>query len=300
MAQARELLREGLDQRDKGDAVGALDKLKAAHALAHTPITGLELGQTYLKLAELVEAREVFISSAHMPMRNGETSRSASARSQSETLAEQLRSRIPSVSIKVTGVSPDSVALTIDGAVVPTEALEAPRFVNPGSHAIAARSTAGGAAETRVDLKEGESRDVELRIVLTGGTPSEASTATASAPTAATRPLEGQPETSRPRSHVLDWSLMGAGAAIAIAGGVVMGVEASQGSDAVNHQDRAAYDSARNVWIGGLVGTLVGGVVFVSGGVLFASTAEAKPATAGTNSVWFGMGINSMTLGGTW
>ncbi|MGD0678047.1 MAG: hypothetical protein ABSC94_21755, partial [Polyangiaceae bacterium] len=170
MAQARELLNMGLDLRSKGNVSGALDKLRAADALAHTPITGLELGRTYLALGKLVEARETLLSIARLPERSEETARSKAARTESDQLADQLRSRIPSLMIKMTGVSPESVAVTIDGASIPYEALAAPRLVDPGSHSVSATSTSGGTAQTSVDLKEGEAREVELKFVFSGGT----------------------------------------------------------------------------------------------------------------------------------
>ncbi|MGA2451387.1 MAG: hypothetical protein ABTD50_22245 [Polyangiaceae bacterium] len=50
IAQGREFFGEGLALRDKGDIAGALEKFKAAHALAGTPISGLELGRAYVAM----------------------------------------------------------------------------------------------------------------------------------------------------------------------------------------------------------------------------------------------------------
>jgi hypothetical protein len=301
MAQARELLGEGLDLRGKGDAVGALDKLKAAHALVHTPITGLELGQTYLALGKIVEAREVFLFAAHLPVQSRETSRSGAARAQSEALAEQLRSRVPSLRIKVTGVSPDSIALTIDGTVIPTGALEAPRFVDPGSHLIVAQSTAGRTAEARVDLREGESRDVELKIVLTEGHAPEAPTASSAAPPLATHPAESAPSAAPALSPALTWSLIAGGGAIGVAGGVLMGVESARSHDAINSRDRAAFDSARTPWTVGLVGAVAGGVA-VCGGVVLATVSSSKRASSAWQRprIGLGVGLDRVHVGGSW
>jgi hypothetical protein len=320
MAQARELLNEGLDLRDKGDAASALEKLKGAHALANTPITGTELGRTYLALGKLVEARETFLSVARIPPRPDETSRSKTARADSEKLADQLRQRIPTLRVKVTGVPVDTVSVSIDGASVPSAALDAPRLLNPGTHAVFARSTTGGTAETQVTLKEGEARDVELKIAFSppseaahpaaGGSPAGVPAAgvpaagvpavagPAAAPPAAL--VESPPGVTQPRSHALDWALMGGGAAIAIAGGVLMGVEVGRANDAVNRQERSAYDSAKTGWTVGLAGTIAGGVVVASGAILFAATVGAKPATTGSASLQVGVGTNGVQFGGTW
>jgi hypothetical protein len=165
IAQARELYNDGVHRREQGDLPGAIEKLRAAHALGNTPITGIELGRTYLLAGNLVEAREAFLSVVRIAREPAETARSKSARDESARLAEQVRPRIPSVMIRLTGVPPETVAVTVDGALVPSEALVAPRLVNPGTHEISARSTSGGTANATIELKEGESRDVELKIV---------------------------------------------------------------------------------------------------------------------------------------
>ncbi len=93
----------GLELRAKGDAAAALEKLKAAYALVRTPITGIELGRTFMTLGSLVEARETFLSNARIPERPEETARSKAARKDSEELAEQLRTRIPSLASRSRG-----------------------------------------------------------------------------------------------------------------------------------------------------------------------------------------------------
>ncbi len=204
IAQGREFFGEGLALRDKGDTAGALEKFKAAHALAGTPISGLELGRAYVAMNKLIEARETFLSVGRIAHRSEETAKSAAARTESARLADELKSRIPRLTVKVIGVTRDSVSVTIDGAAVPTEALAGPRFVNPGGHDVTAKSASGAAATTRVDLAEREVREVELTIsptegapppvVATADAPASASTATppASAPEESARPRDGQ------------------------------------------------------------------------------------------------------------
>jgi len=295
-AQARDLFREGMALREKGDLVGAAEKLKAAHAVARTPITSFELGKAYLAIGKLVEAREVFLSVSRIPQTVEETERSKSARTQSDALAEQIRTRIPTLRLKVTGVPVDSVAVTIDGAMIPKEALEAPRYANAGSHIVSARSTTGASTETRVDLREGESRDVELKLVLTGGIP-ETPGASNPAPALAT----SAPEEVPPRSHALEWSLIGAGAAVGIAGGVLMEVAAVQSHNAVNRLDRGAFDSAKTLWTAGLVGVFVGGVTVVSGGIIFALPDRPSASSAATRpALWLRASLDRVELGGAW
>jgi hypothetical protein len=303
VAQARELLNEGLALRSKGDNRAAIEKLKAAHALARTPITGIELGRTYMAGGQLVEARETFLSIARIAPQPEETQRSKAARAEASQLAEQLRSRIPSLTIRVTGVPADAVAVTVDGAAVPSEALAAPRFVDPGTHHVFARSTSGGTAETTAELKEGEAREVELKIVFTDG--GQTNAPASNSPRSAESPLpvvtdRAGSESSAGRSHVLDWSLIGGGAAIGVAGGILMIVETSKASDANNNHDKGAYDSAVSAWTVGLVGTIVGGAAVAGGVVLLAFVPDGNGARSSQASVRLGIGVNSLRLDGTW
>jgi hypothetical protein len=219
IAQARDLFNQAMDLREKGNAPDALDKFKAANALAGTPITGLELGRTYAALGKLVEAREAFLAVARVPAQAGETTRSKAARKESADLAEQIRPRLPSLAVRVLDVPLDTVAVTIDGAAVPSDALSAPRSVNPGSHKIVATTTAGGNADATVDLKEGEARTVDLKIVLTSAPPPAApSTPPASLP-------ETVPATTGASSGLGPLVYAGFGVAVAgVAAGSVTGL----------------------------------------------------------------------------
>ena len=308
-AQAREFLNQGIELRRKGDLVGALEKLKAAHALGNTPITGVELGKTHVQLGQLVEAEEVFLSVARIRVRREETARSEGARRESATLAEQVRARIPTLTVRITGVPLDSVAVEIDGAVVLKEALAGPRLVDPGRHHIFAKSTSGGTAETTVDVAEGEARDVELKIVFTGGNPapppepasaSVPSTEARIAPAAQTAtpmaPAEGESSSS---SHLLEWSLIGAGAAVAAVGVVLMVVEAGKSTDANNNHDKSAYDSAITAWGVGLGGAILGAATAATGGILLAVSKGHEGAHASRGFLWVGAGVGTLRIGGT-
>jgi hypothetical protein len=215
IAQARELMNEGLDLREKGNAQAAAEKLRAADALLHAPITGLELGRTYLLLGKLVEAREAFLAVERSQVIAAETAKSAAARAECAKLADQVRPKIPSLVIKVTGVPVDTLAVTIDGSAIPSEVLAAPRLVNPGTHSVVATSTTGGHAETSVDLKEGETKDVVLKIAFEGGR----------SPTQAPAPEAPAPAIPPDTQSTTHWSpLVYAGIGLAGLGVVVGGV----------------------------------------------------------------------------
>jgi hypothetical protein len=302
LAQARELLSQGRALREHRDFPGAIEKLRAADALAHTPITAFELGRTYLVAGKLVEARETFLSVSRIAVGPEETERSNSARAESDKLAADLPARIPSLNIRVTGVPLDTVAITIDGAAVPTEVLAAPRLVNPGSHILVATSTTGGRTETAVDIKEGETREVELKLTFTGGVPpsttAETTPSTAPSTSVSASPADGEPR--RRRSNALEWSLLGGGVAIAAAGTVTMAVGASQSSNAAQNYDRSSYDSAKTIWTTGLIGVVVGGAALAGGAVLFALPTGNDGTRGSRSSLWIGASAGDVRVGGSW
>lgn len=224
---ARELYKDAKALRESGDLRGALQKFKQAHAYGQTPVTALELGRTHMQLGELVEAREVLLSIARMKVQPDETEKSAAARQEGADLAEEIRPKIPTLDIKVTGV-PESapVELVIDGASVPVVSLSAVRKTNPGTHAIVARS-GSREAKSEVTVAAGETKAVTVALDGAGST----ATGTIAGPAKAETPAGG-----RSISPVV-WAGLGVGAAGLAVGGVTgilaMG-KASKVDDACN------------------------------------------------------------------
>jgi tetratricopeptide (TPR) repeat protein len=93
VAQARELFVRASELRDEGDARGALEKFKAAHALAVNPVTTFELARTYEALGMLDEARSAYESIAGLPVLPDETERATAARRDAAKAAEGLKAR---------------------------------------------------------------------------------------------------------------------------------------------------------------------------------------------------------------
>jgi hypothetical protein len=160
VSRARELFVEATELRDRGDLPSALEKFKAAHVLADNPITTFEVARTYAALGRLVEARDAYASIAVLPSQADETERAAQARRDGAKAAEDLRARLPSLSIKAAV----PLSITLDDQAVPAAALETPRAVNPGTHHLVATGAGGVRAERTITLKEGESREVELAV----------------------------------------------------------------------------------------------------------------------------------------
>jgi hypothetical protein len=162
---ARQLYNQGMDLKEKGDLKGALEKLRAAHALGNTPITGIELCRTHAALKQPVEAREVCLGVARIPPLAQETQRSHDARAEAGRIAESEKPKMSALRLKVTGVPAGwEPTVVVDGATVPLAALGEPRSVNPGTHTVSARVGTGVETKTSLETKEGETRDIELIV----------------------------------------------------------------------------------------------------------------------------------------
>jgi hypothetical protein len=163
---ARTLYKEGKELRAAGDLPGAIAKLQAAHALGHTPVTGIELAKTYVLVGKLVEAREVALSVARLGVASDETEKSADARAEAAKLADELRPRIPTLAVKIRGLAQGELAhVVIDGVTIPDAAIAEPQKVDPGKHDVAVRVGDGAAArEAHASADTPEGRAIEVAV----------------------------------------------------------------------------------------------------------------------------------------
>ena len=159
---ARGALLAGRALRAKGDLAGALEKFKAAHVLAHTPVTGIELAKVHAELGQPVEARDVCFEIGRMPIALGETGRSREARAEADTLAEAMKGKVATLLVVLKTPPNRAAHVKVDGVEVPEAALAAGRKVNPGKHVVTARIDEGPEASVSATLGEGEKKSVEL------------------------------------------------------------------------------------------------------------------------------------------
>jgi hypothetical protein len=211
---ARTLYKEGKELRAAGDLPGAIAKLQAAHALGNTPVTGIELARTYATAGKLVEAREVALQIARIPVASDETEKSTDARAEAAKLAEDLRPRIPTLTARVSGVGADEVMhVSIDGAAVPDVAVREPQKVNPGKHEVVVRVGDGPAArEARAGAEAAEGQAVAVII--------DVPAAPALLPSAPPPPAAA-PATPEPAKRQGMPALEKVGFGVAIAGGAI-------------------------------------------------------------------------------
>ena len=283
---ARQLYNQGTELRDKGDFKGALEKLKAAHALGNTPITGVELCKTHAALAQPVEAREVCQSVGRIPPLAGETARSQEARNESARIAEDMRAKIAIVRLHITGVPQGREPIVVvDGATVPIAALGEGRALDPGKHDVSARIGNGPETRSQVDLAPGESKDITLPVTA----PAEA--APPPGPAALPPPGYDQGPAPPPKSHsnglaTAGFIVGGIGVGVgAIAGIVALTDKSSLDDKCTNKQcglpDHDALDTAKR-W--GNVSTaffIIGGVGLATGLIATLASSNSRGRSDG-------------------
>lgn len=289
---ARDLYNQGRKLRDAGELKTALEKFKAAHALAHTPITGLDLAKTHAALNQPVDAREVCLDIARTPVAREETQRSAEARREAAKIAEQVLSQIASIALRVEGLEAGQIPhVTFDQTVIPFLALSELRKVNPGLHTITASVEGGPEAEESVDVKPGETKSAVVTVVqpqrkLPSPLPPIESRTTLT-------PLPLAPPMNEERTRKS--ALVPIGIATTIAGGIVGGItgvaalskKSDLNSTCPNKQcPPAQHDALNSAKTFGIVSTIGFGVGVVGGALwLIGELTSKKPSIGGSGSV---------------
>lgn len=161
---AKGLAKEGRDLRDKGDLPGALQKFKAAYALAPTPLTGLDLAQVQEKIGLIADAREVYAEIAAMPAKAGENPKYAKVREEAQGKVTALTPRIPRLKISLRPGTGSAPVVTLDGKEVPSAVLGVERRVNPGEHVVTATRDGKEIFRQKVTLQEGQLFDVDIDV----------------------------------------------------------------------------------------------------------------------------------------
>lgn len=167
METARALFKKGMEARAAGRNDEALEKLKAAHAIGRTPITGRELAKQYETQGLIVEALETAIDVSRIPVAVDETERSAEARTASAAIATALKPRIPTLVVRIVTVSKTSAELfvTIDGKRIPDAAVGEAYRVDPGTHDVRAHYEGAEEVSASVSIAERDNKTVELSPV---------------------------------------------------------------------------------------------------------------------------------------
>lgn len=297
---ARALYKQGKELRDAGKTREARDKFKAAHAVGQTPITGLELARTHAALGEIVEAREVCLGIARIPVASDETDRSAAARTEAAQLAESLKPRIPALLIRIPTVLGPPPSVAIDGRAIPAAAVGEPRKVNPGAHEIVVTFPDGTQSRQQVEVKEAETKEVVIPLPPPGA-PVVAPPATGPVPY---QPYPPPTYRERPSRGLPSWAwagfaLAGTGA---LAGSItgLMAISKSKDLETACPDRKCTPESYNDLDTGRRLGNIsnvawsIAAVGLVIGGAGWLSTQKASSPGQARVTPWVGLGSAGM------
>jgi hypothetical protein len=325
-ASARALGTAGVQLADAGDCAAAIPKFEAAEKLFHAPTTLERLGECQIKVGRLIAGTENLNRVVHEPLPPGAPAPFVAAQTTASQLLAATTPRIAKLRIHVDGAPADQVAVTVDGATMPSALLDDNRPTDPGEHEVTATAPGFTKATTRVRLADGAQQGVSLTIQVDPNaragtatneasalTPQTSATPTAqssvpqpAAPGAQPAPA-GESHGSSATPGIIVLSVGVAGIAVgSIFGGLALGTKSkldgacsskmcpstSQGD--IDSLSTQAWVS--NIGLGlGLVGAVVGIVMIVGS---HGGGPEKQATTAGAHlSPWVGPG--SAGLGGT-
>ncbi len=298
-AVARSLFNEGKRLLKAGHFAEACPKLEAASKLYPSAGIFLNLGDCHEKLGRTASAWTEFGDAAAIAERTNRSAEAHEAQRRQSDVEPRLAHLTVNVSHPVAGL-----AIKRDGAELPSAAWGSAIPVDPGPHEIHAEAAGYQPWTTTVEITTAaQTVPVEvpnlspLPVALPVARSEPAGSSAASFSSAESPPRKG--------SMVVDWALVAGGAVLAIAGGVVMQVEAGQASDSRANHNSAEYSSAQTPWAVGLVGVVAGGATAATGLVLLATRREASAApqassTSVNASPWVGSRGGGFQVAGSW
>jgi len=271
----QKLVQQALREYDLGNFSEAKAFFAQAHALSPNARTLRGLGMSAYELRNYVEAIGFFeqsIDSASRPL-------TVPMRAELSQLLKQARSFVTRLRVKL---EPASAELRIDTRAAQKDAAG---FVmlDPGSHELVAE--AHDYEQTSRTIRTDGGEELTLTMTLRPlNEPKAEAAAEAPAPVVATEPITPAPRAAA--SSVGPWVLIGVSAAVAVAGGVLVGIALSNKASVENAppgssyaQYKTPYESVVPMSAAGF--TAIGvGVAGVIGGIVWKVSSSGPPEEA--------------------
>jgi hypothetical protein len=156
-AAARALFQEGVALAHSGDYAGAADRFRRAQQLRPAPSVAFNLASALVRQGSLVEASEILEGVLRDPASSPELLTSA------RRARDELVPRIARLTLRVDGPSA-GVRVEIDAHPLSDAAIGVSLPVDPGLHEVLALRDGEVAARDRVELTEGENRELALVV----------------------------------------------------------------------------------------------------------------------------------------
>lgn len=261
-AKVEELIRQGVALRRSGKDQAALPLFQKAHELGHSPRTAGQLGLCELALGQMVEAERDLSSALDTP---GD----AWVAKNRAALEKSLRSAQGGIGELSINGSPEGAEVVVNGKPAGKLPLAAPVRVAQGVATVTVEADGYLSLTNSVSVRGGQRLEVNSNL--------------AKRPSATPPPLAGEGpgtvnipkrETDTEADHgsrstltILGWSLVGAGAAAAVTGGILL---ATGGGDCKPMKDFECNTLPRSKvpgWAllgGGVAAAVAGGIVLFS------------------------------------
>jgi hypothetical protein len=156
-AAARALFQEGVGLARAGSYAEAIDRFRRAQALHPAGPVAFNLASALVHQGELVEASEMLARLLRDP------SITRVIQTAAERLRAEIAPRLARLRVRVAGDA-EGVRVELDARELPSAAVDVPMPVDPGAHEIVAQRGDEEVARERVELAEGESRELVLTI----------------------------------------------------------------------------------------------------------------------------------------
>lgn len=300
---ARDLGYAGVAAYQAGDYTTASAKLEKAYAVLKAPSLGLWSARALARLGKLVEAAERYVDVSRLDTSSGETAVHEQAKKDAKAEHDMLVPKIPKLIVRVDGVDPTEVSITIDGVPMQNALIGEKRPVNPGPHVVKGKR-GDEVVEGKVALTQGGEDTVQLTFE--GGplpVPPAAAAPEGSQPNAPGSPPPADRGTrSSGGSSTLrtfGWISLVAGASGLVAGGIT-GIVALDWKSQIegdkeldNPSNRSRQETFRNI----SVGCLIGGGVLATTGVVLLIVAPAPNTAQATSGPFVALDVGPGSLG---
>jgi hypothetical protein len=301
IASARKIGFEGIQLAEKGNCAAAIDKLARAEKLFHAPTTLGRLGECQVLTGKIVEGTENLGRVARDELAANAPAAFVTARARARKQLSLATPKLAHAKIIVKAPPDAAVSVTVDSAPVNAANLGEDRMLDPGPHVVEAAAPGYFKAHAEINLQEGGSEQVTLKLIVdpeAARAARVAAAATAPSPSASTSPPPSSTPGTEARSpateasgpnRTLAYVVLGVGV-VGLGVGTVFGLNAMSkkndlSSACPNKNCRASeqsnIDSAKSAGTISTIAFGVGGAAVILGGVLF-FTASSSSSTAGS------------------
>jgi hypothetical protein len=310
IASARKIGFEGIQLAEKGNCSAAVDKLARAEKLFHAPTTLGRLGECQVGIGKIVEGTENLGRVAREELAPNAPAAFVTARARARKQLAAATPKLAHAKIIVKAPPDATVSVTVDSAPVNAANLGEDRVLDPGPHVVEATAPGYFKAHAEINLQEGGSEQVTLKLIVDPEAARAARVAAATTPPSSTPPSTSPPSTSTPGAdtrspgadasgpnRTLAYVVLGVGV-VGLGVGTVFGLSAMSkkselSSACPNKSCRASeqsnIDSAKTSGTISTVAFGVGGAAVVLGAVLFFTASSSASSSSATTALKAGI-----------